>query len=76
MSSVDTTPLGATSAAATGPVPAVLSGSAVVGTKGEETLSAVRIAALTAADSVRGPARELECDLLAVSGGWNPAVEL
>jgi sarcosine oxidase subunit alpha len=55
---------------------AVVPGSAVVGTRGEDRLSAVRIAALTADDSVRGPARELECDLLAVSGGWNPAVEL
>ncbi|MEY9930771.1 sarcosine oxidase subunit alpha [Catenulispora sp. GP43] len=54
----------------------VLAGSAVVGTRGQERLTAVRIATLAADDSVRGPVRELECDLLAVSGGWNPAVEL
>jgi len=54
----------------------VAAGSAVVGTRGEERLSAVRIAGLTADDSLSGPARELECDLLAVSGGWNPAVQL
>ncbi|GAA1986439.1 sarcosine oxidase subunit alpha family protein [Catenulispora subtropica] len=54
----------------------VVAGSAVVGTRGEDGLSAVRIAALAADDSLRGPVRELECDLLAVSGGWNPAVEL
>ena len=27
-------------------------------------------------DRLRGDAEKIECDLLAVSGGWNPAVHL
>ncbi|MEZ0093557.1 sarcosine oxidase subunit alpha family protein [Streptacidiphilus sp. EB129] len=59
----------------------VLTGSAVVGTRGDSTrgdarVAAVRIAALDADDAIRGPVREVACDLLAVSGGWSPAVQL
>ncbi len=50
---------------------AVLAGSAVVGTDGEHRVSAARVAAVDG-----GPAREIPCDLLAVSGGWNPVVHL
>ena len=51
-------------------------GSAVVGTRGDARITAVRIAALDADDAITGPVRELPCDLLAVSGGWSPAVQL
>ncbi|WP_371494467.1 sarcosine oxidase subunit alpha family protein [Kitasatospora sp. NBC_00374] len=63
----------------------VLTGSAVVGTRGEMRvppargwgrITAVRIAGLDADDSISGPVREVACDLLAVSGGWSPAVHL
>ncbi|MEY9969529.1 sarcosine oxidase subunit alpha [Streptacidiphilus sp. MAP12-16] len=54
----------------------VLTGSAVVGTRGDARVTAVRIAALDADDAIAGTVRELACDLLAVSGGWSPAVQL
>ncbi|MEU9130407.1 sarcosine oxidase subunit alpha family protein [Kitasatospora sp. NPDC048540] len=63
----------------------VVTGSAVVGTRcgtavppgdGGARIAAVRIAALDAEDAISGPVREVACDLLAVSGGWSPAVHL
>lgn len=51
-------------------------GSAVVGTGGSERLSSVRIAEIDENGTLAGPARELSCDLLAVCGGWSPAVQL
>ncbi|MEY9945219.1 sarcosine oxidase subunit alpha family protein [Kitasatospora sp. GAS1066B] len=54
----------------------VRTGSAVVGTRGHDRVSAVRIAELDADDVISGPVREVACDLLAVSGGWSPAVHL
>ena len=54
----------------------VVTGSAVVAARGEHRVSSVRIAALDADDAISGPVRELDCDLLAVSGGWSPAVQL
>jgi sarcosine oxidase subunit alpha len=50
----------------------VLTGSAVVGTAGSPRVTAVRIASL--ADGTAS--REISCDLLAVSGAWNPVVHL
>jgi sarcosine oxidase subunit alpha len=50
----------------------VLLGHAVVGTSGDLSLSAAHIAAL-GADSA---SESVECDLLAVSGGFNPVVHL
>jgi sarcosine oxidase subunit alpha len=43
----------------------------VIGTAGGEQLSAVRVAPIDACTP-----REIACDLLAVSGGWNPAVHV
>ncbi|MFI7581410.1 sarcosine oxidase subunit alpha family protein [Kocuria kalidii] len=63
--------------AATG-VP-LFSGSAVVDTLGEGEggrVSGVVVSALAADGSLSGPARTLEADLLAVSGGWTPVVHL
>ncbi|MDH6125495.1 2Fe-2S iron-sulfur cluster-binding protein [Kitasatospora sp. GP82] len=54
----------------------VLAGSAVVGTSGDTRIASARIAELAPDDTLRGPVRELGCDLLAVSGGWSPAVHL
>ncbi|SEM60005.1 2Fe-2S iron-sulfur cluster-binding protein [Streptacidiphilus jiangxiensis] len=54
----------------------VLAGSAVVGTEGEERLTGVRVSALTDDGQLTGAVQELACDLLAVSGGWSPAVHL
>ena len=54
----------------------VIAGSAVVGAYGDASISAVRIALLDADDAITGPVRDLACDLLAVSGGWSPAVQL
>ncbi|MBE1285206.1 MAG: FAD-dependent oxidoreductase [Rhodobacteraceae bacterium] len=49
----------------------VYSGHAVTGTKGRKSLRGVTLAA-----SNGGVPRAISCDLLAVSGGWNPSVHL
>ncbi|MEY9936624.1 2Fe-2S iron-sulfur cluster-binding protein [Streptacidiphilus sp. MAP5-3] len=54
----------------------VVPGSAVVATVGEDRITGVRISALTDDDQLTGAVREVACDLLAVSGGWSPAVHL
>lgn len=54
----------------------VLLGSAVVGTQGEEQVTGVAISALDAEGTTTGPTHAIECDLLAVSGGWSPVVHL
>jgi sarcosine oxidase, subunit alpha len=52
----------------------VLAGSVVTGTRGVERVSGALVAP---ADGARpGDAREIGCDVLLVSGGWNPAVHL
>lgn len=51
---------------------AVRFGTAVVGTEGDPEVSA----ALLAAPVGGGPVETAHCDLLAVSGGWNPVVHL
>ena len=49
----------------------------VVDTVGSKRISGVRVMALDAAGTgVTGPVRSIACDLLAVSGGWSPAVHL
>ena len=49
----------------------VLTGSAVVSASGEGRLTGVRVQELDGTSAV-----ELDCDLLAVSGGWSPVVHL
>ena len=53
-------------------------GSAVVDTRGRRALCAVHIARCdpTAAELTPGTLRSLRCDLLCVSGGWDPVVHL
>jgi sarcosine oxidase subunit alpha len=55
----------------------LLAGHAVTGTLGHKRIKAVKIMALNAAgDAVGGGARQMDCDALLVSGGWNPTVHL
>ncbi|WP_017537838.1 2Fe-2S iron-sulfur cluster-binding protein [Nocardiopsis halophila] len=54
----------------------VLPGHAVVGTSGEEHVTAAHIAAFDPDSGTIGAADPQACDLLLVSGGWNPAVHL
>lgn len=51
-------------------------GSAVAGTSGSDRIPSVRIAGLDERGSLAGEVGEVPCDLLAVCGGWKPAVEL
>ncbi len=52
-------------------------GAAVVSARGIQHIRAVRVQTVAeTGDSLRGPASEIRCDLLAVSGGWSPAVHL
>jgi sarcosine oxidase subunit alpha len=50
------------------------SGSVVTGTEGIERVTAAHVAPF--ADGRPGAAERIDCDLLLVSGGWNPAVHL
>jgi len=53
----------------------VLQGHAVVGTSGTDRVTAAHVAELSDAAAGAG-SRSVDCDLLLVSGGWNPAVHL
>lgn len=52
------------------------SGHAVVATAGGRALRRVWVRPAAAAGSARGRAKSIDCDLLAVSGGWNPTLHL
>lgn len=52
----------------------VRAGSVVTGTEGTERVTAAHVAPF--ADGRPGAAERVRCDLLLVSGGWNPAVHL
>jgi len=54
----------------------LLAGHVVTGTTGRDRLTAARVRAIDVTGAPHGRPREFECDLLAVSGGWNPAVHL
>ncbi|MFE7275511.1 sarcosine oxidase subunit alpha family protein [Streptomyces sp. NPDC057623] len=54
----------------------VLAGSTVVGTTGDTRITGVTVRALDADGGLTGTAQSLDCDLLAVSGGWSPVVHL
>lgn len=55
----------------------VIDGAVVVNVEGARRVRAVTVMALDAGgENVVGTARKIECDLVAVSGGWNPAVHL
>jgi len=54
----------------------VLDGHAVVDTSGRQRVRAARVAPLGPDGKLAGPARSIGCDLIAMAGGWNPAVHL
>ena len=55
----------------------VLSGHAVIAAYGTKRVQRVDIAPVSAdASAVTGPQRQIACDLMCVSGGWDPAVHL
>jgi sarcosine oxidase, subunit alpha len=55
----------------------VATGSGVVATRGHRRVTGVGIAPLSAdGESLTGPVQIIACDLVAMSGGWNPAVHL
>ncbi len=54
----------------------VLTGHAVVDTAGRCRVRAAHVARLDDDGSLAGPVRALPCDLIAMSGGWSPAVHL
>ncbi|MDH3695342.1 MAG: sarcosine oxidase subunit alpha family protein, partial [Gammaproteobacteria bacterium] len=53
----------------------VLHGHVVVGTRGSKQVTAVNVMRFDG-QNVSGDSRRIECDLLCVSGGWNPTVHL
>ncbi len=53
----------------------ILQGNVIVGTSGRRRVRAVTVKRL-ADGAVLGPARRLDCDVVAMSGGWNPSVHL
>jgi sarcosine oxidase subunit alpha len=55
----------------------ILAGHAIVGTSGRHRVSGVAVMKLNdAGDAVEGTARQIECDAVLHSGGWNPTVHL
>ncbi len=55
----------------------MLKGSVVVRALGKKSVSAVEVMKLSAnGRSLEGTSEKIDCDLLAVSGGWSPAVHL
>ena len=55
----------------------IVAGHVIVGVRGKKRVKGVQVMRLnTAGDGVEGPARSLSCDLVAVSGGWNPMVSM
>jgi sarcosine oxidase subunit alpha len=55
----------------------ILPGHAITATAGDKRIKAVQVAPLSEnGDSVKGSGEEIACDLVAVSGGWNPTVHL
>ena len=55
----------------------LLAGHAVTDVRGAKAVTGVRVAALTVAGSAyAGGNRKIPCDLVCMSGGWNPAIHL
>ena len=55
----------------------ILDGCAITGVKGGRQVAGVTLRRLNGAgDDVAGGTRSIACDLIAMSGGWNPAVHL
>ena len=55
----------------------VLAGHAITGTKGRHRVASVQVRRLNdSGDQVEGPVETMPCDLVCVSGGWNPTIHL
>jgi sarcosine oxidase subunit alpha len=55
----------------------VLARHAITGTKGRHRIASVQVRRLNGSgDQVEGPVDTIPCDLLCVSGGWNPTIHL
>ncbi len=54
----------------------VLPGHAIVDTTGRHRVRSALVAKISADGTPTGATRRLKCDLIAMSGGWNPAVHL
>jgi sarcosine oxidase subunit alpha len=55
----------------------LLPGHAITATSGQRRVASVEVRALTrAGDAVEGTARTIACDLVCISGGWNPTIHL
>jgi len=55
----------------------IVAGSVVVDTQGKRRVRGVDVMALNGvADAVQGSVRRIDCDLVAMSGGWSPAIHL
>ncbi len=55
----------------------IIGGSVVVDTHGKKRVSGVDVMALSGTgDAVQGSVRHIECDLVAMSGGWSPTIHL
>ena len=55
----------------------VLAGHAITGTKGRHRVASVQVRRLNdSGDQVEGPVDTIPCDLVCVSGGWNPTIHL
>jgi sarcosine oxidase subunit alpha len=53
----------------------IIAGSAIIDVDGRRRVRGARVMKLNG-DTLRGRARRIECDLIAMSGGWNPTVHL
>jgi sarcosine oxidase subunit alpha len=55
----------------------VLAGHAIIGTRGAKRVNQIRIGRISADGArIEGAAQTIDCDLVAVSGGWSPTVQL
>ncbi len=55
----------------------IIAGSVVVDSQGKKRVRGVDVMALNGAgDAVQGSVRRIDCDLVAMSGGWSPAIHL
>ncbi len=55
----------------------IIAGSVLVNVKGSKRVKMVQLMALQAGgEEVKGEVRDIECDLVAMSGGWSPVIHL
>jgi sarcosine oxidase subunit alpha len=70
-------PEGSLPAAARAAGASVLAGHAITGTRGGHRVAAVEVRRINeSGERVEGPSHTIRCDLVCVSGGWNPTIHL